>query len=107
MTEQKITIEDTTRAQVAEFLPRAMAKALASYREYMDSASFETNSNFSEVHKAAKVAISHIELLIKLAKWADLPDAVQGPDSLLASLICEAQGDVDKNKTRMDEDGDD
>ncbi|HNQ92213.1 MAG TPA: hypothetical protein PKI93_04705 [Alphaproteobacteria bacterium] len=95
---KSITIEETTRAQVAEFLPRAISKALQSYHEFMEGTAFgEEAKEFSDAHKAAKVAISHIELLIKLAKWADLPDAAiesKGELDEFSNLMNRAEGDV-------------
>jgi hypothetical protein len=77
----KTTIEQQTRQQIAEFLPEAIELAFASYKKFMQDGPKEKQSHenskgteFIEHHKSAKVAISHIELLIKLAKWADLPD---------------------------------
>jgi hypothetical protein len=81
---EKITIENQTRQQIAEFLPEAIELAVHSYKEFMKGGikiqpstgkpkNSEDNS-FTSHHKSAKIAISHIELLIKLAKWADLPD---------------------------------
>lgn len=104
-----ITIEQQTREQVAEFLPRAISKALESYHSFMKGEVFGDTApsdakDFSEAHKAAKVAISHIELLIKLAKWADLPDAAQADDSGLGGLIERGEADVAKFKAKMTDD---
>jgi len=107
-----ITIEQQTRAQVAAFLPRAISKVLESYHSFMKGDVFGEKSNpdtqdFSDAHKAAKVAISHIELLIKLAKWADLPDATQGDDPEFRKLMERAEGDVAEFKAKMKDDDDD
>ena len=67
---KNVTVEQATREQIAAFLPEAIQVAFASYKEHMR----KPITQFDEHHKQAKVAISHIELLIKLAKWADLPD---------------------------------
>ncbi len=75
-----ITIEHSTRQQIAEFLPEAIRLAVRSYREFMETEEYlDKDANimkrqFATHHKEAKIAISHIELLIKLARWADLPD---------------------------------
>lgn len=71
-------IEMRFREAIAEFLPRAIESALMSYEQFSldhstSNKSFET-SDFKAHHDACKVAIAHIELLIKLARWADLPD---------------------------------
>lgn len=103
MTERKKTIEDMTRAKLVQVLPDAIEQALLSYYSFMDAGmSEEEMKKFSEAHKAAKVAISHIELLIKLAKWAELPDSamLQQPDSHLVQLISQATQDVDSFRDR-------
>lgn len=100
---KNIRIEDTTRTQIAEFLPEAIRLAVRSYRNFMNT---EEDINekgqivtrgFVEHHKSAKIAISHIELLIKLAKWADLPDAtLAGSEDmeLFASLMATAEAEL-------------
>jgi hypothetical protein len=67
-------IEDSTREQVAIFLPLAISKAANSYRDFMEVEKDKNASQkFAEHHKAGKVAIAHLELLLRLARWADLP----------------------------------
>ena len=66
-----LLLQDCVRDQLAEFLPRALEKALASYHAHMDQDIKGTDFSFSTYHKDSKVAISHVELLIKLAKWVD------------------------------------
>jgi len=92
-------IEDTTRKQIAAFLPDAIAQTLKSYHTFsqreMDSDDAKT---FSEYHKACKVAVAHIELLIKLARWADLPDAKAEDHNnqiILSAILQEAQEELD------------
>ncbi len=92
---QNIKIENTTREQIAEFLPKAIELAVKSYKDFM----VETvpKKEFETHHKSAKVAISHIELLIKLAKWADLPDKnVEGDKDaeILAGLMATAEAEL-------------
>jgi len=67
-------IEDYTRLQIAEFLPDALEAALDSYKEFFGMPATEVPKEFKERHDASKVAVAHIQLLIKLAKWADLPE---------------------------------
>ena len=72
-------IEARTRKDIAGFLPAAIQTALDSYQQFSeaqitDSASTPTSQEFKAHHDACKVAIAHLELLIKLARWADLPD---------------------------------
>jgi hypothetical protein len=96
-------IEQDTRAQIADFLPDAIATALKSYKNFYDSeVVFETAKDFSAHHAACKAAIAHIELLIKLARWADLPDGMQEADKdmQLALLLASAQTELEKIKAQ-------
>lgn len=93
------TIEDRSRAQIAQFLPDAIARALTSYRLFMErDFSGEQAKAFSEHHSACKVAVAHIELLLKLARWADLPDAAGAVDAnsnaMLAAMMAEAEKEL-------------
>lgn len=91
------SIENQSRVQIAEFLPDAIARALTSYRTYMEMKSDDTLAAFKEKHMACKTAIAHIELLLKLARWADLPDgeAINRNDQMvLAAVLAEAEGEL-------------
>lgn len=93
---KNITIEHSTREQIAEFLPEAIMLAVGSYRAHMGKEIHE--DKFESHHKHAKVAISHIELLIKLAKWADLPDTTVIGDAeanYLQGLMSKAEAEID------------
>lgn len=101
---KNITIEHSTREQIAEFLPEAIRLAVSSYRQFMkteeeiDDKGNISSRNFSDHHKQAKIAISHIELLIKLAKWADLPDKSVVGDveaAYLQGLMMKAEAEID------------
>jgi hypothetical protein len=71
-----IKIEEATRKQVAVFVPQAIRKAIDSYYGFMDSKIETEAKKFAEHHSAGKVALAHIELLIKLARWADVETGV-------------------------------
>jgi hypothetical protein len=47
------------------------------------------------------VAVAHIELLLKLAAWARLPDA---GDSRLVELLSKGEGDVSHYKEKAGDD---
>lgn len=94
----KQTIEDRSRQQIAAFLPDAIARALTSYHVFtiQDVPTTEAKK-FSEHHGACRVAVAHIELLLKLARWADLPDL--GADNkndqmMLAAMMREAEEEL-------------
>ncbi len=93
------SLEESSRDKIAKFLPDAIKHSLESYHRFVLSEDApEDAKSFSAHHSACKVAIAHIELLIKLAKWADLLDnqVKQDPnDALLAGLIAEAQNELD------------
>ncbi|PJB71697.1 MAG: hypothetical protein CO093_04615, partial [Alphaproteobacteria bacterium CG_4_9_14_3_um_filter_47_13] len=58
---------------------------------------------FAANHTAAKAAISHIELLLKLAQWADLPDARAEDHNrqiALSAMIQEAQEELNAHKEK-------
>lgn len=103
----KTKIEEKGRIQIAAFLPDAIARALTSYHRFSKQDAPSEAKEFSAHHSACKVAIAHIELLIKLAKWADLPDAKAEDGNrqiILAAMMQEAQEELEayKNNHRDD-----
>lgn len=101
---QKTTIEEASREQISQFLPDAIRKALTSYHLFMERDYEEDKPKFfEEHHKACKVAIAHIELLIKLARFADLPDAKAADGNnqiMLAAMLQEAQEELESFNER-------
>ncbi len=91
-------IEDDTRQQISRFLPDAIARALTAYHEFTKSDAEEKDcKKFAANHAACKAAVAHIELLIKLAKWAELPDAKAEDHNnqiVLAAMMQEAQDEL-------------
>lgn len=53
-------------------LPAAIAKALDAYRDFSEAGPQEVGDPkaFREHHSACKAALSHLESLVRLAKWA-------------------------------------
>lgn len=82
------------RTRVAEFLPAAFEKAFQSYHEFMKKDVSTVAKDFSEHHKAAKVAVSHIELLIKLAQRAHEPGNDSPENKQLEIMIGQAQAEL-------------
>lgn len=95
-------IEKETRDAIAAFLPGAIAAALQSYSNFLEeqaTTDAQTDSkDFKAHHDACKVAIAHIELLVKLAKWADLPDPVLSDQNRQAELLAM----IDRANKEMD-----
>lgn len=94
------SLEETSRDKIAKFLPDALKHSLESYHRFIITDELPDDAkSFSAHHNACKVAIAHIELLLKLAKWADVLNAKQEAeenDQLLAGLIAEAQSELDQ-----------
>lgn len=98
-------IEVQTRADIAAFLPGAIQTALDSYKMFSeaqitDDACAPTSQAFKAHHDACKVAIAHIELLIKLARWADLPDPKvedEVQQKMLAQVIDSANAELERD----------
>lgn len=100
-------IEDTTRAQISKFLPDAIAQALTSYHRFSEQSVPELAKDFAAHHSACKVAVAHIELLIKLARWADLPDARAADHNnqiVLAAMMQEAEEELARYRADCAED---
>ena len=94
-------IEQQTREQVAEFLPRAIRKALGSYEAFRENKPELNPKDFKAHHEACKAVIAHVQLLIKLAEWAHLPDEKTGDETSqaeLANMIQSAQFELGKKE---------
>ncbi len=91
-------IEETSRVQTAGFLPDAIARALTSYQKFSESASGVESKDFAAHHNACKIAIAHIELLLKLARWADLPgdDAPSNDKAILSAMMSAAEEELER-----------
>ena len=104
------TLEDRTKKNIIKFLPDAIAQALKSYYTFAQQDAPDEAKDFSAHHNACKVAIAHIELLIKLARWADLPDHKienQNDQVILAAMVQQAQAELEQynKKSQKDRDG--
>ena len=87
------------RRQIAQFLPEAILTAMKSYQNFCAvTDESEDAKGFSAHHSACKAAIAHIELLTKLAKWADLPDqnGHKEEDQALADILKDAEKELKK-----------
>ena len=72
-------IHEKLRAQIEEFLPNAIKRALDSYFQFsIEDVEEKESKKFAAHHAAAKAAMAHIELLLKLAKMAEIPEEALG-----------------------------
>ena len=101
---ESITIESDTKRRISSFLPDAIAQALGSYYSFAQQDAPPEAKEFSAHHNACKVAIAHIELLIKLARWADVPEAGDQDKEIRAQLtdiVQRARGEVEDYNERQ------
>ncbi len=63
----KTIMEGQSRAEIAKALPCAIKTALESYKRFSEQEELGDAKEFKAHHDACKVAIAHIELLLKLA----------------------------------------
>ena len=101
-----VLLEDAGRVQIARFLPQAIGKTLESYHLFMGQDVPEDAKGFSAHHSAAKVAIAHIDLLLKLARWADLPQAetsrASAQEAMLAAMIRDGETVLASHQARQE-----
>ncbi len=99
-------LEEKSRKQISTFLPQAVNKSLSSYHAFMAQDVPDDAKGFSAHHSAAKVAIAHIELLLKLARWADLPQSRTSQhaaqEAMLASLLRDAELVLQQHAVRQE-----
>ncbi len=106
-------LEAGMRTRIAKFLPHALETALLSYHEFAEEQATapedeqekkdDKAKTFKAHHDACKVALAHIQLLIDLARWADLPDPEiedENADRTLRMLLENAEAEVDANRNR-------
>jgi len=90
-------IEAHTRMEIVKFLPHALGKALDSYKLFRNKKHHEEPKEFKAHHEACKAAIAHVQLLIKLAEWAHLPDKSESMEidqTELAGMIEKARAEI-------------
>lgn len=99
------TIEEGTRQRVAEFLPDAIGKTLESYRGFLgQDEHIEQAKDFSAHHSACKVAIAHLELLLKLAQMVNVEESVSSEKKdYIKRVIAEAEEQVRSNNIEQNE----
>ncbi len=98
--------ENMSRAQIADFLPRAISTALASYDLFLedvpekksggddDDKNDDYPKKFKAHHDACKVALAHIELLFKLAQRVESAAEGASAHNDLAAMLAKAQEEV-------------
>lgn len=80
-------------------LPPSIRAALAGYERFTADEPPADAKGFAAWHAAAKAALAHVELLCKLARWAET-GAEAEPEDGLGRLLAEARQALDQ----LDED---
>lgn len=76
----------TIRAACRDELPGRIKAALDEYRRFVSDPPPDDAKGFAAWQSAAKAALSHVEVLVKLARWAEgeVAEESDGLGSLLA-----------------------
>jgi len=83
------------RLRLAEILPERIMAAMAGYEDFANSEPPADSKGFAAWHAAAKAALSHADLLVRLARWAEgSPDAAEPGDSV-GRLLSQARAALD------------
>lgn len=94
--------EKPLQPDVSDCLQKAISKALDSYHCFMEQDAPEDAKGFTAHHNAAKVAIAHVELLLKIAKSSSYESAANNGTEELKGLLKEAQDEVETYKSRQE-----
>ncbi len=102
-------LEKDTYAFLSAFLPDALLNALASYERFARQTIPDEAREFTAHHSACKVAISHIELLIKLSERVieNTQDDAEKDHKNLLDAISRAEKEIAGYKIKPAEDKDD
>ncbi len=98
-------IEAQSRKEIAKALPCAIKTAMDSYRIFTAAEQSADAKDFKAHHDACKVAIAHIQLLIKLAEWVGAKTGDGGIDDALMAQILESSREVDAYQSSNSNEG--
>ncbi|MGB1547119.1 MAG: hypothetical protein ACPHIA_01115 [Alphaproteobacteria bacterium] len=80
------------RKRVHAVLPSLMEKALSGYRHFATEPPPKDPKGFAAHHVACKAALAHMELLTRLARWAEAEgNNDEAPSEDVSKLITEAR----------------
>jgi len=92
---KKATSIEDVRLLLTDLLPRLIQSATTSYEAFCEAEVPEDAKGFAAHHAACKAALSHVELLTKLVRWADNPaqevPAPASEEDELAGLLAGAR----------------
>ncbi|CAA7613097.1 conserved hypothetical protein [Candidatus Terasakiella magnetica] len=83
------------RQRLAAVLPGRVDAALAGYEDFTGSVPPSDAKGFAAWHAAAKAALAHMEVLVKLARWAEgRPEMVREDDGV-ERMLAQARAALD------------
>jgi hypothetical protein len=77
-------------------LPERVRAALAGYERFTADEPPADAKGFAAWHAAAKAALAHVEVLVKLLRWADGGPAAEAADDGVHRLLAEARVALDQ-----------
>lgn len=90
------TVEPLRRLVLAA-LPERMRVALGAYQRFTDEEPPADAKGFAAWHAAAKAALSHVEVLVKLMRWAEGGAEADGPpEDGMDRLLAQARQALDQ-----------
>lgn len=88
---------ETLRRLVQSALPQRMRVALAGYERFTAGEPPDDAKGFAAWHAAAKAALAHVEVLVKLMRWAEGGAEADDPvDDGLGRLLAQARDALDQ-----------
>ncbi|MBC7908321.1 MAG: hypothetical protein H7Y60_16460 [Rhodospirillaceae bacterium] len=88
---------DGLRQAMQASLPERIRAALAGYERFTADEPPADAKGFAAWHAAAKAALAHVEVLVKLSRWAGSGDAVADePEDGIGQLLAEARHALDQ-----------
>lgn len=93
-----IELRKTMRERMVEFLHKALDEAIASYELFRDALDqLDDSGLFKTHHESCKMAIAHIQHLLKLANKMEVPESAdtETTDAALAEMIERAKAEVE------------
>lgn len=95
---------DALRRTVQDSLPERIQAALAGYHRFTAEEPPADSKGFAAWHAAAKAALAHVEALVKLVRWAEVPATVaETAEDGLEDLLGQAR----RALGHLQDDGDD
>lgn len=95
---------ETLRRQIQASLPERVRAALSGYERFTAEEPPADAKGFAAWHAAAKAALAHVEVLVKLMRWAEGGAENEGvAEDGLDTLLCQARSALDQLDDAEDE----